>query len=49
VDQAIQGLIDQIWETYDVDKLGALDKEEAKKFVKDTLENHSHFSKIQKP
>ena len=32
-DQAIQGVINQIWETYDVDKSGALDKEETKRFV----------------
>ena len=38
-DQAIQGVIDQIWETYDVDKNGSLDKEETKKFVQDTLGN----------
>ena len=25
-EQAIQGVIDQIWDTYDVDKSGALDK-----------------------
>ena len=37
--QAIEGVIDQIWETYDVDKSGALDKEETKKFVQDTLGN----------
>ena len=36
-DQAIQGVIDQIWATYDVDNSGALDKEETKKFVKKTL------------
>ena len=36
-DQAIQGVIDQIWATYDVDNSGALDKEETKKFIKDTL------------
>ena len=29
----------QIWDTYDVDKSGALDKEETKKFVQDTLGN----------
>ena len=40
-DQAIQGVIDQIWATYDVDNSGALDKEETKKFVKDTLGNLS--------
>ena len=38
-EQAIEGVIDQIWETYDVDKSGALDKEETKKFVQDTLGN----------
>jgi len=38
-EQAIQGVIDQIWETYDVDKSGELDKEETKKFVQDTLGN----------
>ena len=36
-EQAISGVIDQIWETYDVDKSGALDREETKKFVQDTL------------
>ena len=36
-EQAIQGVIDQIWDTYDVDKSGALDKEETKAFVKKTL------------
>ena len=40
-EQAIQGVIDQIWATYDVDNSGALDKEETKKFVKDTLGNLS--------
>ena len=34
-----QAVIDQIWETYDVDNSGALDKEETKKFVQDTLGN----------
>ena len=38
-EQAIQGVIDQIWDTYDADKSGALDKEETKKFVQDTLGN----------
>ena len=38
-EQAIQGVIDQIWDTYDVDKSGALDKAETKKFVQDTLGN----------
>ena len=40
-EQAIQGVIDQIWDTYDVDKSGALDKEETKKFVQDTLQDMS--------
>jgi hypothetical protein len=35
----MQGIIDQIWGTYDVDRSGALDKEETKKLVKDTLGN----------
>ena len=38
-EQAIQGVIDQIWSTYDVDNSGELDKEETKKFVQDTLGN----------
>jgi hypothetical protein len=31
-------MIDQIWDTYDEDGSGDLDKEETKKFVLDTLE-----------
>ena len=38
-EQAIQDIIDKIWDTYDVDKSGALDKQETKKFVQDTLGN----------
>ncbi len=38
-EQAIQSVIDQIWSTYDVDNSGALDKNETKKFVQDTLGN----------
>ena len=38
-DQAVQQVIDQIWDTYDADKSGALDKQETKKFVQDTLGN----------
>ena len=38
-DQSIQGVIDQIWYRYDVDRNGALDKIETIKFVKDTLGN----------
>merc|ERR1711908_187566 len=37
--QAVAAVIDQIWDTYDKDKSGALDKEETKKFVQDTLGN----------
>ena len=40
-EEAIQGVIDQIWDTYDVDRSGELDKDETKKFVKDTLGNLS--------
>ena len=36
-EQAIQDVIDLIWDTYDVDKSGALDKEKTKKFVQNTL------------
>jgi Ca2+-binding EF-hand superfamily protein len=32
----VQGVIDNIWKTYDVDKSGALDKEEARKYIQDT-------------
>lgn len=35
--EAIQGVIDQIWDTYDVDESGSLDKEETRRFVQDTL------------
>ena len=37
--EAIAGVIDQIWEIYDTDKNGVLDKEESKKFVQDYLGN----------
>lgn len=37
VEEAIQEVVDQIWGTYDVDESGVLEKEEAKKFVQDTL------------
>ena len=36
-EQAIYGVIDNIWDTYDVDKSGALDKEEARKYIQDTI------------
>mmetsp|Transcript_3541 Transcript_3541/g.6846 ORF Transcript_3541/g.6846 Transcript_3541/m.6846 type:complete len:166 (+) Transcript_3541:98-595(+) len=38
-EQAIQGVIDQIWDTYDHDKSGHLCKEETKRFVQQTLGN----------
>ena len=33
----IHGIIDNIWEAYDVDKTGALDKEVFRKLVQDTI------------
>jgi len=36
---ALRGVIDQMWEKYDVDNSGDLDKEETKMFVRDTLGN----------
>merc|ERR1712150_130860 len=36
-EQVIQGVVNQTWETYDVDKSGYLDKEETKKLVQETL------------
>ena len=38
-ERAIQGIIDETWDTHDVDKKGALNEEQMKKFVKDVLEN----------
>jgi hypothetical protein len=35
----IKAVIEQIWDTYDADKSGDLDKEETWRFVKDTLGN----------
>ena len=37
IDQVIQKCVDEIWTKYDQDNSGALDKEETKKFVQDTL------------
>ena len=37
IDQVIAKCVDEIWAKYDVDNSGALDKEETKKFVQDTL------------
>ena len=36
-EQAMHSVVDGIWDTYDVDKSGALDKEEASKYIKDTI------------
>ena len=38
-EQAIQDFIDQIWDMYDDDKSGTLDREETEKFVKNILQN----------
>ena len=43
-EKVIQGVVDQTWETYDVDKSGYLDKEETKKFVQETLGSGSGYS-----
>ncbi len=40
-EKAIADIIDKIWDTYDVDRSGYLDKDETKKFVKDTQKNLS--------
>ena len=37
VDGVIEKCIEDIWKNYDKDKSGALDKEETKNFVKNTL------------
>lgn len=37
--KAINAVIDQIWDTYDVDKNNKLEKEETRKFVFATLSN----------
>ena len=36
-DQVLSGVIDQIWDTYDIDKSGALNKKETMKFVQENL------------
>ena len=36
---AIKELVDQMWDIYDVDNSGSLDKEETKRFVRDILGN----------
>lgn len=35
-DPAVKHMIDLIWDKYDVDKSGELDKEETRAFIKDT-------------
>ena len=45
-EQAIQGVIDQLWDTYDIDGNGSLDKEETKKFVQDTIGNLGSVDEI---
>ena len=35
----VQKVVDELWAEYDKDNSGALDKEETKKFVQDTLGN----------
>ena len=37
IDAVIKKCVDDIWKEYDKDNSGALDKEETKKFVKNTL------------
>jgi hypothetical protein len=37
IDTVIAKVVEDIWGTYDKDNSGALDKEETKQFVKDTL------------
>tara|TARA_B110000285_G_C15001229_1_gene551542 strand:+ start:168 stop:470 length:303 start_codon:yes stop_codon:yes gene_type:complete len=38
--EALEGVINQIWEIYDTDKSGSLGREETKEFIKDTLGQH---------
>jgi hypothetical protein len=38
-EEVVQAVIDKIWDTYDVDKSGKLDKEETKKFAQDCMNN----------
>ena len=35
----IQGVIAQLWATYDVNNSGRIDKQQSKKIVKNTLDN----------
>jgi Ca2+-binding EF-hand superfamily protein len=41
IDQVIKKCVDDIWAEYDKDNSGALDKEETKKFVQNTLHDLS--------
>ena len=36
-------MIDQIWNTYDIDNSGALDKHETKKFLKEKFARFRNF------
>ena len=41
VNDVINKCVDEIWSKYDTDNSGALDKEETKKFVSETLQDMS--------
>ena len=41
IDDIIAKLIDEIWDKYDIDNSGALDREETKRFVMETLSDLS--------
>ena len=41
IDQVIRKCVDEIWQKYDADGNGYLDKQETKQFVKDTLHDMS--------
>ena len=41
IDKVIEKCVDDIWKEYDKDNSGALDKEETKKFVMNTLKEMS--------
>ena len=42
-DMAIMAMINQIWDKYDKDNSGSLDKEETKQFVIDTMMEEGEF------
>ena len=41
VDQLINKIVDDIWNTYDQDNSGALDREETRRFMENTLKEMS--------